>query len=269
MIKVTTSCYAWWEGIPNPVSHSSPEIYDVEDIGLRITGTLFRHVLFLGSAASHDAQAGGQPLQWQNPVELHRLVEKEIEMGQPIGREDIPQGIRSVAEKYGDLGTYQDTSTLAEHFWSCSQARRRTTWEARCEDSKANLAYSRSKCQPGSLSNDEVPAPLDVLTTRELNRLFRQYIKGMYVKLTRQEWDKEYISLLVCDRRLAAAEYRLETGQVPLRHKDHWTKKDISWILSKLEREEFGVYDKKRRMMVPFDWRLMKSLNEKYTPGNE
>jgi hypothetical protein len=23
-------------------------------------------------------------VQWQNPVELHKLVEKEIEMGQPI-----------------------------------------------------------------------------------------------------------------------------------------------------------------------------------------
>jgi hypothetical protein len=121
-------------------------------------------------------------------------VEKEIEMGQPIGWEDIPQGIRNVAERYGDLGSFQGTSTLAEHFWSCSQARRRTTWEARREDSTANLAYSRAKCQPGKLTNDEVPTRLDVLTTPELNRLVRQYIKGMCVKLTRQEWNKEYIS---------------------------------------------------------------------------
>jgi hypothetical protein len=196
-------------------------------------------------------------------------VEKEIEMGQPIEWEDIPRGIRSVAEKYGDLGTYQDTSTVAEHFWSCSQARRRTTWEARRDDSTANLGYSRSKCQPGRFSNDEVPARLEVLTTPELNRLARQYIKGMCVKLTRQEWNKEYISLLECDRRLAATGYRLEMGQVSLRSMDKWFKKDVSWILRKLEREEFGVYDKKRRRMVPFDWRLMKSLNEKYTPDNE
>jgi hypothetical protein len=207
-------------------------------------------------------------VQWQNPVELHKLVEKEIEMGQPIGWEDIPQGIRNVAERYGDLGSFQGTSTLAEHFWSCSQARRRTTWEARREDSTANLAYSRAKCQPGKLTNDEVPTRLDVLTTPELNRLVRQYIKGMCVKLTRQEWNKEYISLLACDRRLAATGYRLEMGRVSLRSNDRWFKKDVSWILRKLEREEFGFYDKKRRKMVPFDWRLMRSLNEKYTPDN-
>jgi hypothetical protein len=58
-------------------------------------------------------------------------------------------------------------------------------------------------------------------------------------------------------------------GQVSLRSMDKWFKKDVSWILRKLEREEFGFYDKKRRRMVPFDWHLMKSLNEKYTPDNE
>jgi hypothetical protein len=212
-------------------------------------------------------------VQWQNPVELHKLVEKEIEMGQPIGWEDIPQGIRNVAERYGDLDTYQDNSTLAEHFWSCSQARRRTTWEARREDSMANLAYSRAKCQPGKLSNDAVPARLEVLDTRELNRLLRKYIKGMCVKLTRKEWnDERSINLEACSGRLAGTGYRLEMGQVQLRDNSHsngrWCKKDISWILRKLEREEFGFYDKKRRRMVPFDWRLMKSLNEKYTPDN-
>ena len=60
----------------------------------------------------------------------------------------------------------------------------------------------------------------------------------------------------------------MEMGQVSLRSMDKWFKKDVSWILRKLEREEFGFYDKKRRKMVPFDWGLMRSLNEKYTPDN-
>lgn len=60
----------------------------------------------------------------------------------------------------------------------------------------------------------------------------------------------------------------MEMGRVSLRSNDRWFKKDVSWILRKLEREEFGFYDKKRRKMVPFAWRLMRSLNEKYTPDN-